>query len=174
MSIDSNRLTTTINFAVQKALADKNNDDKYFKNMSKHKKCSKCSTELTKEIYKKDRTICRSFFNTITLDMMKKRLNSNLQTSSSKQPSSRKTVSSEVEDLVDEIYEITDTIYDDYGEVHAANKRGMYILKKLLKNKEITKEQFNNISASVSIEDFQMVIGIRFLDIDWFCLLLKE
>ena len=55
-------------------------------------------------------------------------------------------------DYTDETYEIADTIYDDYGEVLAANKRGMCILEKMQKNKEISEEQFTNISAVVSIK----------------------
>ena len=48
MSIDSNNSTMMINFAVQKALADKNNDDKYFKNMSKHKKLFEMFNRINK------------------------------------------------------------------------------------------------------------------------------
>ena len=55
-------------------------------------------------------------------------------------------------DYKDELYEIADTLYDVYGEVLVANKRGMCILKKMLKNKEIFEEQFTNISAVVSIK----------------------
>ena len=62
MSIDSNNLNMMINHAVQKALASKNNNDVYFKNMNKHKNCSKCSIKLTKKDYKKDRTIFRDCF----------------------------------------------------------------------------------------------------------------
>ena len=49
MSIDSNNLNMMINYTVQNDSVDKNNDDVHFKNMSKHKKFSNFSTELTKE-----------------------------------------------------------------------------------------------------------------------------
>ena len=70
MNIDSHNLNMMINLAGQKALADKNNDDVCFKNKSKLKICSKCSTELTKENYKRNHTIYRACFKNITLDMM--------------------------------------------------------------------------------------------------------
>ena len=41
--------------------------------MNKHKKCSKCSTPITTENYKKDRSLCKNCYNTNTLNLMKKR-----------------------------------------------------------------------------------------------------
>ena len=120
-----------INFAVQKALADKINDDKYFKNTSKHETCSKCSTELTKENYKKDRTFCRNCFNTVTLDMMRKRLEngSSKQSSSSKQPSKEEVNTDKILTLK--------TIYNinyDYAirdEVKEQSKRALLLLSEV-------------------------------------------
>ena len=41
--------------------------------MSKHKKCSKCSTLITTENYKKDRSVCKNCYNTNTFNLMEKR-----------------------------------------------------------------------------------------------------
>ena len=40
--------------------------------MNKHKNCSKCSTLITTENYKKDRSVCKNCYNTNTLNLMKK------------------------------------------------------------------------------------------------------
>ena len=53
--------------------------------MNKHKKISKCSTPITKESYKKDRSVCKNCYNTNTLNLMKKRFGLLEENSSSKQ-----------------------------------------------------------------------------------------
>ena len=48
------------------------NTTNYYKNMNKHKNCSKCSTLITTENYKKNRSVCKNCYNTNTLNLMKK------------------------------------------------------------------------------------------------------
>ena len=73
MGINPNDLNLIIEQAIQKALQTNQNTNNYYKNMNKHKKCSKCSILITTENYKKDRSVCKVCYNTNTLNLMKKR-----------------------------------------------------------------------------------------------------
>ena len=55
--------------AIQKALQTNQNTTNYYKNMNKHKKCSKCSTLITTENYKKDPSVCKNCYNTNTINL---------------------------------------------------------------------------------------------------------
>ena len=73
--------------------------------MNKHKKCSKCSTIITTENYKKDRSVCKNCYNTNTLILMKKRFglleenNSDIQDRSNKEDISNKQVRSKKQNI---------------------------------------------------------------------------
>ena len=60
--------------------------------MNKHKNCSKYSTLITTEIYKKERSVCKNGYNTNALNSMKKIFGLLEEDSSSKQDSSNKEV----------------------------------------------------------------------------------
>ena len=53
MGINPDDLNLIIEQAIQKVLQTNQNTTNYYKNMNKHKKCSKCSTLITIENYKK-------------------------------------------------------------------------------------------------------------------------
>ena len=53
MGIDSDDLKLIIEQAIQKFLQTNPNTSNYYRNMNKHKNCSKCSSIITMEIYKK-------------------------------------------------------------------------------------------------------------------------
>ena len=72
MGINPSDLNLIIEQAIQKALQTNQNTTNYYKNMNKHKKCSKCSILITTENYKKDRSVCKNCYNTNTLNLMKK------------------------------------------------------------------------------------------------------
>ena len=39
------------------------NDNNYYKNLNKHENCSKCNIVLTRDNYKKGRTVCKLCYN---------------------------------------------------------------------------------------------------------------
>ena len=59
MGINPDDLNLIIEQAIQKVLQTNQNTTNYYKNMNKHKKCSKCSNPITTEYYKKDRSVCK-------------------------------------------------------------------------------------------------------------------
>ena len=67
--------------------------------MNKHKKFSKCSTLITTENYKKDRSVCKFCYNTNTLNLMKKRFGLLEEKKSSNQDVSDLQGSSKKEDI---------------------------------------------------------------------------
>ena len=85
MGINPDDLNLIIEQAIQKALQTNQNTTNYYKNMNKHKKCSKCSIPITIENYKKDRSVCKNCYNTNTLKLMKKRFGLLEENSSSNQ-----------------------------------------------------------------------------------------
>ena len=128
MGINPNDLNLIIEKAIEKALQTNQNTNNYYKKMNKHKNCSKCSTPITIENYKKDRSVCKLCYNTNTLNLMKKRFGlleensssnqdvsdiqdrSNKEDISNKQVRSRKQVKSTKKDKQDiTINNITDT-----------------------------------------------------------------
>ena len=90
MGINPNDLILIIEQAVQKALQTNQNTTNYYKNMNKHKKCSKCFTVITTENYKKDRSVCKNCYNTNILNLMNNRFGLLEENRSSKQDSSNK------------------------------------------------------------------------------------
>ena len=85
MGINPDDLNLIIEQAIQKVLQTNQNTTNYCKNMNKHNTCSKCSTPITIENYKKDRSVCKICYNTNTLNLMKKRFGVLEENSSSKQ-----------------------------------------------------------------------------------------
>ena len=61
--------------------------DEYYKNLNKHENCSKCDIVLTRDNYKKDRTVCRMCYNNNVLTYYKNKfgVNSSIKTDTSTQ-----------------------------------------------------------------------------------------
>ena len=85
MGVNPDDLNLIIEQAIQKVLQNNQNTTRYYKIMNKHKKCSKCSTLITTENYKKDRSVCKNCYYTNTLNLMKKRFGLLEENNSSKQ-----------------------------------------------------------------------------------------
>ena len=102
MGINPDELNLIIELAIQKVLQTNQNTTNYYKNMNKHKKCWKCSTLITTENYKKDRSVCKICYNTNTLNLMKKRFALLAETSSNKGDISDKQDRSNKEDISNE------------------------------------------------------------------------
>ena len=99
MGINPDDLNLIIEQAIQRVLQTDQNTTNFYKNMSKHKNCSKCSTLKTTEIYKKkDRSVCKSYYITNIINLMKKRFGLMEEISSSKQDISSKQGFSDTED----------------------------------------------------------------------------
>ena len=60
MGINPDDLSLKIEQAIQKVLQTNQNTTNCYKNKNKHKKYSKCSTPITTENYKKDRSVCKN------------------------------------------------------------------------------------------------------------------
>ena len=71
---NSEILNDTIGRTIKKVLSNNPNTIDYFKNVNKHSNCSNFSTPITMKNYKKDRTVCKNWYNTNTYNLMKKRL----------------------------------------------------------------------------------------------------
>ena len=163
MGINPDDLNLINEQAIQKALQTNQNTTNYYKNMNKHKNCSKCSIPITIENYKKDRSVCKNCYNTNTLKLMKKRFGlleensssnqdiSNKQVKSRKQNSSRKQDSSiniknvDPDCLMEKFTEIYNSKYDSIEQSQAAREHGKEILNELLRVKAITKRQYNTL-----------------------------
>ena len=169
MGINPDDLNLVIEQAIQKALHSNQNTTNYYKIMNKHKKCSKCSTPITIENYKKDRSICKNCYNTNTLNLMKKRFGlleentssnqdiSDIQDRSNKEDISNKQVRSRKQDtsinlknidpdcLMEKFTELYNNKYDSAEKAQAARKHAKEILNELLRVKVITKRQYNNL-----------------------------
>ena len=85
MGSDPEDLNLKIGEAIQKALQTNQNTNYYYKNMNKHKKCSKCPTLITTEKYKKDRSVCKMCYITNTFILLKRRFGLLQENSSRKQ-----------------------------------------------------------------------------------------
>ena len=55
----SELLKSLIDESVQRALKKNKSTQEYYKNLEKHTECTKCYDKITRDIYKKDRSICR-------------------------------------------------------------------------------------------------------------------
>ena len=73
MGTNPDDLNLKIEEAIQKALQTNQNSNIYYKKMNKHKKCSKCSTLITTEKYKEDRSVCKMCYITNTFILFKRR-----------------------------------------------------------------------------------------------------
>ena len=175
MGINPDDLNLIIEQAIQKILQTNQNTTKYYKNMNKHKKCSKCSTLITTENYKKDRSVCKNCYNTNTLNLMKKRFglieenssrnqdvsdiqgSSNKEDISKKQDISHKQVKSSKQNtsnnlknidpdcLMEKFSELYNNKYDSVEKAQAAREHAKEILNEILRVKAITKRQYNTL-----------------------------
>ena len=166
MGINPDDLNLIIEQAIQKVLQTNQNTTNYYKNMNKHKKCSKCSTLITIENYKKDRSVCKNCYNTITLNLMKNRFglleeqssskqgrssnqdisdNSNKQDRSRKQDTSINLKNIDPDCLMEKFSELYNNKYDSDDKAQAAREHAKEILNELLRVKAITKRQYNTL-----------------------------
>ena len=102
----SELLKSLIDESVQRALAKNKLSEEYYKNLNKHTQCTKCYDKITRDNYKKDRSICRKCYSKYMLDYNSSRRgdfnkidNSNNFDSSNKLDSSRKQDRSNKEDI---------------------------------------------------------------------------
>ena len=72
MGINPDDLILIIEQAIQKSLQTNQNTRNYYRNMKKHKNCSKCSSIITTENHKKDGSVCKICYNTNTHILLKK------------------------------------------------------------------------------------------------------
>ena len=96
MGVNPDDLNLINEQAVQKVIQTNRTTTNYYQNVNKHKKCSKCSTLITTEKYKKDRSVCKNCCNANTLNLMKNRfglLEESKEDISNKQIRSRKQAS---------------------------------------------------------------------------------
>ena len=163
MGINPDDLNLIIEQAIQKVLQTNQNTTNYYKNMNKHKTCSKCSTPITIENYKKDRSVCKNCYNTNTLKLMKKRfgvleiISSSKQDGLSNQDISNKQVRSRKQDtsnnlknigpdcLMGNFTEFYNNKYDSAEKAQAARKHAKEILSELIRVKAISKKQYNSL-----------------------------
>ena len=114
----SELLKSLIDESVQRALEKNKLSEDYYKNLNKHTECTKCYDKITRDNYKKDRSICRKCYSKYMLeynsnrrgeynnfdssrkqDVSSKTDCSNNFDSSNKQESSREQDSSNKEDI---------------------------------------------------------------------------
>ena len=169
MGINPDDLKLRIEQAIQQVLQSNQNTNNYYKNMNKHKNCSKCSTLVTTENYKKDRSVCKNCYNTNTLNLMKKRFRlleentsrnqdvSDIQDISKKQDISHKQVKSRKQKtsinlknidpdcLMEKFSELYNNKYDSVEKAQTAREHAKEILNELLRVKAITKRQYNTL-----------------------------
>ena len=70
--------------SVQRVSEKNKTSEVYSKNLHKHGECTKCHTIITRDIFKKDRTICRKCYCKFVLENLSNKLDSaNKQESSS-------------------------------------------------------------------------------------------
>ena len=112
MDLGSELLKSLIDESVQRALEKSKLSEEYYKNLNKHTQCTKCYDKITRDNYKKDRSICRKCYSKYMLeynsnrrveynklDSSRKQDVSNKQESSRKQVRTRKQDSSNKEDI---------------------------------------------------------------------------
>ena len=137
--------------------------------MKKHEKCTKCSTLLTTENYKKDRIVCNFCYNTNTLNLMKKRfglLEENSSTNqvrrdvSNKRVRSRKQKCSTNQDIsCNYIIDVDpnllcDKLRDILSKLDMTDSdytMAKMILDELLRTKSIPKKQYNAMCKQLGL-----------------------
>ena len=55
-------LKSLIDESVKRALENNKLSEEYYKNLNKHTECTKCFDKITRDNYKKDRSICRKCY----------------------------------------------------------------------------------------------------------------
>ena len=97
MDLGFELLKSLIGEYVQRVLEKNKLSEEYYKNLNKHTQCSKCYDKITRDNYKKDRSICRKCYSKFMLEYNSSKRgdynkldNSNNFDSSGKQVRSRK------------------------------------------------------------------------------------
>ena len=85
MDLGSELIKSLIDESVQRALEKSKLSEEYYKNLNKHTQCTKCYDKITRDNYKKDRSICRKCYIKYMLEY-----NSNRRGEYNKLDSSRK------------------------------------------------------------------------------------
>ena len=85
MGLGSELIKSLIDESVQRALEKSKLSEDYYKNLNKHTQCTKCYDKITRDNYKKDRSICRKCYIKYMLEY-----NSNRRGEYNKLDSSRK------------------------------------------------------------------------------------
>ena len=85
MELGSELIKSLIDESVQRALEKSKLSEEYYKNLNKHTQCTKCYDKITRDNYKKDRSICRKCYIKYMLEY-----NSNRRGEYNKLDSSRK------------------------------------------------------------------------------------